>query len=85
MREFIADDGKRWTARIEQGVPGRKHILTRVGWESILFASLPVSDDQRIVFRPAGWLATATAAELAVALGEADAIRASWGVSPPDG
>jgi hypothetical protein len=84
MREFKADDGSRWTARIDSGVPGRQDIMTRVGWEPILFESTLVPDDQRFVYRPAGWLASASAAELTNALNEADAIRVSWGVAPPD-
>jgi hypothetical protein len=84
MRTFVADDGKRWTARLHDGLPGREHILTRVGWEAVLFEPDPITDDQRFVYRPAGWLAKASAAELIEALAEAEAIRASWGVGPRD-
>jgi hypothetical protein len=84
MREFIADDGKRWTARIDSGAPGRGHILQRVGWEPILFEPDPISSDQRFVYRPAGWLRAASDAELALALAEAESIRVSWGVAPPE-
>jgi hypothetical protein len=81
MREFQADDGQRWTARIHDGSPGREHILERVGWEAILFEAVPFTGDQRLVYRPTGWLETAPATELIAALDEAEAIRASWGVT----
>jgi len=50
----------------------------RVGWESILFENEPARA-ARLVYRPVGWLRTATDEELAAALAEAEVVRARWG------
>jgi hypothetical protein len=50
----------------------------RRGWETILFESSPAGA-ARLVYRPAGWLRTASDDDLAVALAEAEPVRAQWG------
>ena len=54
----------------------------RIGWESILFENEPARA-ARLVYRPVGWLKTATDEELAAALAEAEAVRARWGGAQP--
>jgi hypothetical protein len=77
MRVFNAA-GESWVVRLElldeSGV--------RNGWESVLFENQPARA-ARLVYRPVGWLRTATDAELEAALQEAEAVRAHWGGSPP--
>jgi hypothetical protein len=76
MRVFTLG-GESWRARPElQDESG-----ARVGWESILFES--PARAARLVYRPVGWLRTATDAELAAALAEAEAVRARWGSGQP--
>lgn len=73
MRVF-SSAGRSWVVRPElldeSGV--------RRGWETILFESSPAGA-ARIVYRPAGWLRTASDSELAAAFAEAEPVRAHWG------
>jgi hypothetical protein len=45
----------------------------------VVFQSGPHAVAQRLVYRPHGWLAAATPAELAEALEEGVSIRVRWG------
>lgn len=76
MRVFKVKDGSSWLARPEDAPAG--DARPRCGWESILFEQQPAGT-ARLVYRPAGWLAAATEAELAAALAEGESIRARWG------
>jgi hypothetical protein len=82
MRQFEAEDGRTWTARTDPASARRSDLLTNVGWEAIVFDATTGATEQRLVFRPAGWLPTASLAELREALDEADAIRTTWGPAP---
>lgn len=78
MRVFRVRDGSNWLARPEEAAPGGPP--SRSGWESILFEQQP-SGAARLVYRPAGWLDTASEAELAAALAEAESVRSRWGAA----
>jgi hypothetical protein len=82
MTTFDDRDGRTWTARVHESAELQADLLARVGWDLILFTSAG-SFDQRFVYRPHGWLATAAPHALRAALAEGEAIRAYWGV-PPD-
>jgi len=77
MRVF-SSAGRSWVVRPElldeSGV--------QRGWETILFESSPAGA-ARLVYRPAGWLRTASDSELAAALAEAEPVRAQWGLPEP--
>jgi hypothetical protein len=87
MRVFRLVDGSSWIARpgdaedADAGVDtdggddgeGRK----RIGWRTIVFESDDASA-QRLVYRPPGWLAEASLAELIAAIDESVAVRLRW-------
>jgi hypothetical protein len=80
MRVFKMSDGTSWVARLHDGAEdGDDDVAQRIGWEAVVFDSTPASVAQRLVYRPAGWLAAATVAELAAALEEGVAVRLRWG------
>jgi len=81
MRSFVAD-GARWLARIDDGALDDGHPMRRVGWETIILECETDDRPQRMVYRPAGWLAGAKDAELAAAVREGQWVRARWGGSP---
>lgn len=73
MIRFISEDGRAWSAVVHDGPMQQPEV---VGWEAVVFdADLEI---QRIVFRPAGWLASATEIDLRVALDASEAIRTRW-------
>jgi len=74
----VSIDGRSWVVRPEL----LEESGTRAGWETILFESSPLGA-ARLVYRPAGWLRTATDADLAAALAEAESVRSQWGVAEP--
>ena len=67
-----------WVAHLHDGDEAAPST-ERVGWEAILFVSNPATVAQRLVYRPVGWLAQATTAELVAALEEGVVVRAHWG------
>jgi hypothetical protein len=76
MRVFRLSDGSSWSARLHDEVkPGTR----RIGWEAVLFESSPHAAAQRLVYRPPGWLESASPGELAAALDEVVAVRVRWG------
>lgn len=77
MRVFKLADGTSWVARIDDGLEG-DIAAPRVGWETIVFERDPAEVAQRLVYRPVGWLAAATPADLAAALEEGVAVRTRW-------
>jgi hypothetical protein len=78
MRVFKVSDGTSWVARLHDGAE-HAPAAERAGWEAILFTADPVAVAQRLVYRPAGWLAAATLDELVAALEEGVLVRARWG------
>lgn len=85
MRVFKVSDGTSWVARLHDGDDaGGERVQQRIGWETIVFEAAPDAVAQRLVYRPAGWLASATPAELADALEEGVAVRLRWGEQLPD-
>jgi hypothetical protein len=81
MRYFKTHDGKLWCIRLEDGLADASAFPGRVGWEALLFDTVP-SALQKVVYRPAGWLPMATPDELARALAEAEVVRARWEAPP---
>jgi hypothetical protein len=80
MRVFKVADGTSWVAEVHDGVDvDAGAAADRAGWEVILFSADPAAVVQRLVYRPAGWLAQATLDELVAALEEGAAVRARWG------
>jgi hypothetical protein len=73
MREFQADDGRAWRARLDV-TPGAEGG----SWEIVLFEPGSDAEVQRIVYRPSGWLRHAAVQELIAALEEAEAVRTRW-------
>lgn len=73
MREFRAEDGQAWRARLEAGPTADG------AWEIVLFEPHTEAEMQRIVYRPSGWLQSAAVQELIAALQEAEAVRTRWG------
>ena len=69
-------DGTSWVARLHEAEP---ESGSPSGWDAILFEQDVAATAQRLVYRPRGWLSTATPAELAAALEEGVLIRARWG------
>jgi hypothetical protein len=79
MRVFKLSDGTSWVARLHDGSDVESDVTERVGWEAVVFDASPAVLAQRLVYRPAGWLTSATVAELAAALEEAVSVRVRWG------
>jgi hypothetical protein len=77
MRVFKLADGTSWVARLHDEPADGK--TRRIGWQAILFETGPAAAAQRLVYRPPGWLATASPEELAAALKEGVAVRIRWG------
>ena len=77
MRVFKVQDGSSWVARVEQ-VGAAAPEERRVGWEAILFENPTARAAARLVYRPSGWLGSASLDELVAALQEGDAVRARW-------
>jgi hypothetical protein len=78
MRVFKLSDGSSWVARLHDGAAEDSDVTSRVGWEAVVFEKDPGEVAQRLVYRPAGWLAAATPAELAAALEEGVVVRTRW-------
>lgn len=78
MRVFKVADGTSWMARLHDTTDDGA-MSSRTGWEAILFESGPGAAAQRLVYRPHGWLSTATPEDLQTALDEGVAIRVRWG------
>jgi hypothetical protein len=66
-------------ARLHDATDDAQAVSERTGWEAVVFQSGPHAVAQRLVYRPHGWLAAATPAELAEALEEGVSIRVRWG------
>jgi hypothetical protein len=79
MRVFRLSDGTSWVARLHDEPEAGSDARERIGWEAVVFDPSLAGLAQRLVYRPPGWLMTATPAELAAALDEAVAIRLRWG------
>jgi hypothetical protein len=79
MRVFKLADGTSWLARLHDATDDAQAVSERTGWEAVVFQSGPHAVAQRLVYRPHGWLAAATPAELAEALEEGVSIRVRWG------
>lgn len=77
MRIFKAD-GKDWIAQLHDGAEQSGGVEIGVGWEVIQFDTKPPGTMQRITYRPAGWLKSASIAELIDALREGETVRAAW-------
>jgi hypothetical protein len=77
MRVFKVSDGTSWEARLQE--PGAGSSASTAAWEAILFQPGPRTDADRLVYRPAGWLAAASQADLAAALEEGVRVRVRWG------
>jgi hypothetical protein len=77
MRVFKLSDGTSWIAKIHEANDGMAQPAT--GWDTILFHQDHDLFGQRLVYRPRGWLSSASSAELAAALDEGVAIRVRWG------
>ena len=79
MRVFKVADGTSWMARLHDATDDAEAVSARTGWEAVVFQSGPHDVAQRLVYRPHGWLAAATPADLAEALEEGVSIRVRWG------
>lgn len=79
MKVFRLADGTSWVARLHDAVDDPKAVTARTGWEAVVFEGGPGEVAQRLVYRPHGWLANATPADLAEALEEGVPIRVRWG------
>jgi hypothetical protein len=77
-RTFKAEDGTSWVARIHDGVEVRRPLDERTGWEVVQFDPAHAGAVQRITYRPAGWLASASIQDLVRALQEGDTVRTTW-------
>ncbi len=77
MRVFTSDDGRSWTAVAVEGKELQNPA--EFGWQAVLFRTVEPTPAERIAYRPVGWLAAASAAELREALTGADGVRAHWG------
>ena len=71
-------DGKNWVAQLHDLPDEKAAAESRAGWEVIQFDTQPPGTVQRISYRPAGWLAQASIAELIDALREGETVRATW-------
>lgn len=79
MKVFKVADGTSWVARLHDATDDSAAVNARTGWEAIVFEARPDAVAQRLVYRPHGWLATASPADLTAALEEGLAIRVRWG------
>lgn len=79
MRVFASADGRSWSVRLYDGPQDGGIRAAGVGWEAVLFEDVGDGSVQRIAYRPAGWLAAASAEDLRAALHESEAVRARWG------
>ncbi len=79
MRVFTSDDGRSWTAVAVEGKESQNPAA--FGWQAVLFRTVESAPAERIAYRPVGWLAVASAADLREALTGADGIRAHWGAA----
>jgi hypothetical protein len=79
MRVVRLSDGTSWVVRLHDEPDVGSNATERIGWEAVVFDPSPAGLAQRLVYRPSGWLMTATAADLAAALDEAVAVRLRWG------
>jgi hypothetical protein len=77
MRVFKVSDGTSWQARLHE--PATASSASTAAWEAILFQPGRLDHADRLVYRPAGWLAAASQAELAAALEEGIRVRVRWG------
>jgi hypothetical protein len=78
-REFVSRDGRTWVAKIHDGLEVKRSVDERTGWEVVQFDPSIPGQIQRITYRPAGWLASASIQELIDALQEGETVRAHWG------
>lgn len=74
MRVFVSRDGRTWSVGFHDGSLESRSDA-RSGWEAVVFDG---AVGQRLVFRPAGWLARAGQQDLQAAFDEAEAIRTRW-------
>jgi hypothetical protein len=79
MKVFKVADGTSWMARLHDTTDDAEAVSARTGWEAVVFDGGPGAVAQRLVYRPHGWLAAASPADLAEALEEGVAIRVRWG------
>jgi hypothetical protein len=79
MKVFRLVDGSSWVARLHDEADDAEAVAARTGWEAVVFESGPGAVAQRLVYRPHGWLAHASPADLAAALEEGVPIRVRWG------
>jgi hypothetical protein len=77
MKKFKID-GKEWIAQLHDLPAAKTAEEPRAGWEVVQFDTQPSSNTQRISYRPVGWLAQASIAELVDALREGATVRARW-------
>jgi hypothetical protein len=77
MRVFKLADGTSWQARLEDPHVGSS--ASSAAWEAVLFQPGRDGDADRLVYRPAGWLAAASLSDLAAALEEGVRVRVRWG------
>jgi hypothetical protein len=77
MRIFKID-GKEWIAQLHDLPTAKPAEEPRAGWEVVQFDTQPSSNTQRISYRPVGWLAQASLADLIAALREGETVRARW-------
>lgn len=77
MRIFKID-GKQWIAQLHDLPAAKPAVEPRAGWEVVQFDTQPSSHTQRISYRPVGWLAQASIAELIDALREGESVRVCW-------
>jgi hypothetical protein len=82
MREFTTMNGRNWSVRLDDGLADASGFQRRVGWEVVLFVTVPPGGTQKIVHRPSGWLDHASLADLEYALAEAESVRTHWQVPP---
>jgi hypothetical protein len=79
MRVFKVADGTSWVARLHETETGAAAARSR--WQAILFETPRAG--QRLVYRPSGWLQTATPDDLVAALEEGMGVRTRWGAPAP--
>lgn len=82
MRVFTSADGRSWSARVYDGPREEGIGAAGVGWEVVLFEEAGSESAQRLAYRPAGWLATASVEDLREGLEQSEAVRARWGAEP---
>jgi hypothetical protein len=79
MRVFKVSDGTSWQARLQEPGAEAGSSASTAAWEAILFQPGRNTDVDRLVYRPAGWLAAASQEDLAAALEEGVRVRVRWG------